>query len=112
MAPNTPDFQYEVETLQDDGQGNKVTTVRCHGVLAIANAGLMKEVVKPLIPQGGRIVIDLGDLKYMDSTGLGVLVSLKAAALRQGLCILQFENMTPRVLELLRVTNLMQLFSS
>jgi anti-anti-sigma factor len=46
----------------------------------------MKDVVKPLIPEGGRIVIDLGDLSYMDSTGLGALVSLKASAIKQGLC--------------------------
>jgi hypothetical protein len=40
------------------------------------------------------------------------LVGLKASAIKQGMCILEFENMTPRVLELLRITNLLQMFSS
>ena len=57
-------------------------------------------------------MIDLSDVNYLDSSGLGALVGLKASAIRQGLCILEFANMTPRVLELLRITNLMQLFTS
>jgi anti-anti-sigma factor len=69
-------------------------------------------VVRPLIPQGGRIVIDLADVNYLDSSGLGALVGLKASAVKQGLCILEFANMTPRVLELLRITRLTQMFSS
>ena len=68
--------------------------------------------MQPLIPLGGRILIDLGDVSYLDSSGLGALVGLKASAIRQGLCILEFVNMTPRVLELLRITNLIQMFSS
>jgi anti-anti-sigma factor len=57
-------------------------------------------------------VIDLGDMNYLDSSGLGTLVGLKASAVRQGFCRLELDNMTPRVLELLRITNLMNLFSS
>ncbi|MGD0908900.1 MAG: STAS domain-containing protein [Candidatus Acidiferrales bacterium] len=113
MASNVPiPFHYEIEKSGDDPQGNKVTTVKCHGRLVTESAGEMKDMVKPLIPQGGRIVIDLSDVSYLDSTGLGALVSLKATAIRQGLCILEFVNMTPRILELVRITNLAQLFSS
>jgi anti-anti-sigma factor len=69
-------------------------------------------VVSPLLPLGGRIIINLADVNYLDSSGLGTLVGLKVSAIRQGLCILEFANMTPRVLELLRITNLMQPFLS
>ena len=48
----------------------------------------------------------------MDSSGLGALVGLKASAINQGLCILELKNMTPRILELLRITHLTQMFSS
>lgn len=65
-----------------------------------------------MIPLGGRIVIDLGDVNSLDSSGLGALVGLKASAIRQGLCILEFANITPRILELLRITHLTQMFSS
>jgi anti-anti-sigma factor len=105
-------FHCEVEKSPDDQHGNKVTTIKCHGRLVIDNASQIKEVVKPLLPLGGRIIIDLGDLSYLDSSGLGALVGLKASAIKQGLCILEFVNMTPRVLELLRITRLTQIFSS
>lgn len=44
--------------------------------------------------------------------GLGALVGLKVSAISQGLCILEFVNMTPRALELLRVSNLTQMLKS
>jgi anti-anti-sigma factor len=71
----------------------------------------MKELVKPLISQGGRIILDFGDLEYMDSSGLGALVGLKVSAIHQGLCKLELENLTPRVRELLTMTNLKALFA-
>jgi len=99
MAPKTS-FHYEIETSPVDEQGNKVTTVKCHGSLTAENTREIKDAVKPLIPQGGRIVIDLTDVDYMDSSGLGALVGLKVSALHQGMVILQFVNMGPRILEL------------
>jgi anti-anti-sigma factor len=105
-------FHYEVEKSKVDEFGNKVTTVTCHGRLVSGSAEEIKNAVKPLLPSGGRIVIDLTDVNYLDSSGLGALVGLKVSALKQGLCILEFVNMTPRVMELLRVSNLTQMFSS
>ena len=95
-----------------DKNGNQVTTIKCHGELVSDTAGEIKELVKPLIPLGGRIIIDLGDVKHVDSAGLGALVGLKASAIKQGLCTLELANMTPGVLGLLRVTHLTQMFSS
>jgi anti-anti-sigma factor len=112
MAPD-PSFHFEVEKSKDkDAQGNQVTTIKCHGKLVSDTASQLKEAVKPLIPLGGRIVIDLGDVAHVDSSGLGALVGLKASAINQGLCILEFANMTARVLDLLRITRLTQMFSS
>jgi anti-sigma B factor antagonist len=105
-------FHYEVEQSRVDIRGNPVTTIKCHGKLIAGTADKIKEAVKPLLPQGGRIVVDLGDVTFLDSSGLGALVGLKVSALNQGLCILEFANMTPRVLDLLRITKLMDLFSS
>src|ERR1035438_5481480 len=106
-------FRCDVEKSNDnDGSGNQVTTIKCHGELVNQTANTIKEVVRPLIPLGGRIVIDLGDVKHLDSSGLGALVGLKAAAVKHGLCILELANVTPRVLELLRITHLTQMFAS
>jgi anti-anti-sigma factor len=111
MASNDS-FRYEIEKPGDDQHGNKVTNIKCHGRLVSDNAGEMKELVKPFIPLGGRIVIDLSDVNYLDSSGLGALVGLKASAIKQGLCILEFVNMTPRIMELLRLTHVEKIFSS
>jgi anti-anti-sigma factor len=106
-------FHCELEKSKEkDEHGNQVTTIKCHGKLISDTASEVKELVAPLIPLGGRIVIDLSDVNHLDSSGLGALVGLKASAIRQGLCILEFSNMTPRVLELLRITRLTQMFSS
>jgi anti-sigma B factor antagonist len=112
MAPDRS-FHCEVEKPKEkDERGNQVTAVKCHGRLVSETASAVKEVVKPLISLGGRIVVDLGGVSQLDSSGLGVLVGLKASAINQGYCILEFANMTPRVLELLRLTHLTRVFSA
>ena len=108
-TPNTS-FQYEVKS-SEDGNKWKVTTITCHGRLVSDNADQIKELVKPLISEGGRIVIDFADLTYLDSLGLGALVGLKVSAINKGLCKLEFVNLSPRVRELLSLTNLTELFS-
>ena len=106
-------FHCEVEESNDrDELGNRVTTVKCHGRLVSETVGEIKVVVNPLIANGGRIIIDLSDVSHLDSSGLGILVGLKASAIRQRSCILEFANLPPRILDLLRITNLPQLFSS
>ena len=104
-------FHCEIRNRRDEGTG-PVTTVVCHGRVVSETSGQLKEVVKPLIPAGGRIVLDLTDVSYMDSSGLGALVGLKVSALREGYCKLELLNLSPRVKELLRLSNLTQLFSS
>jgi anti-anti-sigma factor len=110
MAPEAV-FSCEVNKASDESNG-PITTVVCHGRVVSETAGQLKEVVKPLIPQGGHIVLDLTDVSYVDSSGLGSLVGLKVSALREGYCKLELANLTPRVKELLRLSNLSQLFSS
>ena len=108
-APETS-FHYEVESSKDANDW-KVTTITCHGRLVSDNSGQIKELVKPLISEGGRIVIDFADLKYLDSMGLGALVGLKVSAINKGMCKLELVNLSPRVRELLSLANLTELFS-
>jgi anti-anti-sigma factor len=105
-------FTYEIEKSRDETLDVNVTTVICHGRLVSENSGQIKNLVKPLIDQGGHIRIDLGDLGYLDSSGLGSLVGLKVSALNKGLCRLELVNLTQRVKDLLSLANLSKLFSS
>jgi len=77
----TGSFQYEVEK-SGESRADQVATVRCHGRLVSENSAEVKEVVRALLPQGGRIVIDLSDVSYLDSSGLGTLVGLKVSAIK------------------------------
>ena len=103
-------FHYEVTSSEDENKW-KTTTITCHGRLVSDTASELKEVVKPMIAEGGRIVIDFADLKYLDSLGLGTLVGLKVSAVNKGFCKLELVNLSPRVRELLSLTNLTELFS-
>ena len=109
---NTPEVPFHCEVENSTENGVKVTTVRCFGRLINQTAGEVKEIVKPLIPQGGTIIIDLKDVTFLDSLGLGTLVGLKVSALHEGYCSLHLENMSPRIQELVKLTSLTNLFSS
>jgi anti-anti-sigma factor len=102
-------FQGVVEK-STDSKGSPLTTIQCHGELVSSSARAFRDLVGPLIPAGGRIVLDLKDVKFMDSAGLGALVGLKASAIRQGECTLELANVTRGVQELLRLTHLTQMF--
>jgi anti-anti-sigma factor len=103
------EFRYEIEE-STHSTGWKTTTIHCHGKLVNQTAGQVKDLVKPLLAGGGRIVLDFADLEYLDSSGLGALVGLKVSALNQGLVKLELENLSPRIKDLLKMTNLTMLF--
>jgi anti-anti-sigma factor len=108
----TPEVGFHCEIEKKIEESVPVTTIICHGRIVNQSSGDLKEVVKPLIPLGGHIVLDLTDISSVDSSGLGTLVGLKVSALREGYCKLELVNLSQRVKELLRLSNLTQLFSS
>ena len=109
-APGTS-FSYQVEETKDENDFT-VTVIKCQGRLISENANEIRKVVQPLIQRGGRIALDFANLEYLDSSGLGTIVGLKVSAINRGLCVLELRNLTPRVKELLTMSNLLQLFSS
>src|SRR5579859_2666118 len=85
------ELKCEVEkTVEADG--GRLTTVICHGRLVAGTSDVVKTTVKPLIANGGRIIVDVGDVQYVDSMGLGTLVGLKVSAIAAGYCTLEFRN--------------------
>jgi anti-anti-sigma factor len=106
-----PVFQYHIEQIKDEFDFD-VTLIKCQGRLTSENTDEIRKVVRPLILRGGRIALEFADLRYLDSAGLGAIVGLKVSAISRGLCVLELRNLTPRVRQLLTITNLLQLFSS
>jgi len=68
--------------------------------------------VKALIDQGHKkLVLDLSGLKYMDSSGVGELVSTYTTVTnREGK--LHLANVSGKILDLLQITQLLQVFET
>ena len=107
----TDGLRCNVEKTGDATTG-RVATVTCHGRLVAGTTEVLKETVRPLIADGGKIIVDVGDVQYVDSMGLGALVGLKVSAIGAGYCTLQYENLSKKVQELVRLTHLTDLFRS
>ena len=90
---------------------DNATTVRCTGRLTIDTSPQLKSEVKPLLVNKRRVILDLTGLAHMDSSGLGALVALYISARASG-CELQMVNLSPRIRELLSMTNIISLFES
>jgi anti-anti-sigma factor len=84
------------------------TVIRCAGRMVIPYA----EVLRNAVFRQHRIrtlVLDLADVIAVDAAGLGMLASLRAWA-KENRTALKLMNVTPRVEELLELTNLKSAF--
>jgi anti-anti-sigma factor len=102
MAAESPLVYLAVEV---ERKGD-VSIVRCRGKLIAGVCGTLYQKVHGLIPDGKKIVLDLSDLEWIDSTGVGTLVRIYAGC-RYGDCQLQLIHMGARVKELLVLTGLL-----
>ncbi len=99
-----------VLTIQTE-QTNESRVVRCGGRLISTTADRLKAEVKPLISRGGCVVIDLSDVTFMDSMGLGTIAALYVSSKSAG-CRFELVNLSRRVRDLFTVTHLLSLFES
>jgi anti-sigma B factor antagonist len=100
------DINLLVESHDRDGW----TVVEARGEIDLYTAPKMKEHLTGLVEQDrARIVVDLGGVDFLDSTGLGVLIgSLKRCREREGDLALAAPSET--VLKVLRITGLDKVF--
>jgi anti-sigma B factor antagonist len=106
--PNEPEvsdapLSFRIFT-QDDA-----TVVECSGRLVSGGTEKFRAEVKALFPHAKRVILDLTNVTQMDSMGLGSIVSLYASAKAAG-CDLKLINLSKRVREIFRVTNLLSVF--
>ncbi len=105
MSGKTDASRLRVEIDRSAGSG--VIVVRCHGELVAGVTDLLYREVKQVFPEAQRIVLDLKDLTYLDSSGIGVLVRLYVSA-RSAKCDLALENISARVRQVLGITNMLE----
>jgi anti-sigma B factor antagonist len=91
-----------------------VVILELHGHLVFdAGDRALRERVRGLAAQGHRsILIDLGDVSYVDSSGIGTLVQLYNELADQGgqLKLLHPSPHSERVLEITRLTSVFEIF--
>ena len=83
--------------------------VRCNGKITSTSSSMLRTEVRGLIPGAKRIVLDLTDVTYLDSSGLGALVSLYVSARGQN-CELKLIHLNQRLQQLFRLTKLASIF--
>jgi len=87
-----------------------VAMVKLRGRLIAGVNEMVYAQVRPLMPDAQRVVVDLAEVKQMDSMGLGALVRLYVSAKSAG-CELDLMNIGPRIRELLGITHLLNVFA-
>jgi anti-sigma B factor antagonist len=97
----------------DERSAGKVTVLALTGDLKIGEGqALLKDKVHSLLHQGRtNILVDLGAVGYIDSTGIGELASSFISARRAGGEV-KLLNLTKRVRDLLAITKLLTVFDS
>ena len=92
-------------------QNGDVVLVDVGGKITLGDGSVaIREAVKKLVADGSKnIVLNLGDVTYIDSSGIGELVSSFTTVSGQG-GQLKLLNLTKRVHDLLQITKLYTVF--
>jgi anti-sigma B factor antagonist len=97
----------KITTRQVDG----VTILDLSGRITLGEGSVMlRDAVRDLLAKGSKqILMNLGDVNYIDSSGIGELVSAYTTARNQG-GELKLLNLTKKVHDLLQITKLYTVF--
>jgi anti-sigma B factor antagonist len=104
-----PEESEKILSFEIERDGNTVV-VKCHGRLVVGTSEELYQAVKPLLPQTKVVVIDLAELTYVDSMGLGTLVRLYASSRQDG-CEFKLLHLGKQLRNLLKLTNLLSVLS-
>ena len=91
-------------------QKNGVTVIDISGCITLAEGGELIEMVHDQVRKGRKqIILNLRDVEYLDSSGIGQLVSGYATAKKNG-GELKILHLSKKVQVLLSVTSLYKIF--
>ena len=90
-----------------------VTVIDVSGkLIATDNPGRLKDKVASLIFQGEKkLVLNLGNVAYVDSSGLGEIVACHGSAIKAG-AVVKIANAANRIKDLLVMTRLLTVFDA
>ena len=90
-------------SVAEDAGGDGERVIRLRGELDIESAPDLERVLLRSRPAGQRVVLDLAELKFMDSTGLRVLLRARVAA-EEGRWEINLRNVPPTIRRLFDMT--------
>ena len=92
---------------------NGVSVLDLSGKIVLGEGdGQIRDRIKDLLADGQkRILLNLGEVNYIDSAGLGALISSYTTTKRQG-GHLKLVNLTKRIQDLLAITKLITVFET
>lgn len=90
---------------------NSVAVVDINGKITLGEGNVvLRDTIRNLLAKGEkRILLNLGDVSYIDSSGIGELVSSFTTTTNQG-GQLKLLNLTKKVHDLLQITKLLTVF--
>jgi len=87
-----------------------VLVVDCSGRLVFGEeSASLRDIVKKLLAQSPKLVLNLREVNHIDSGGLGTLVSLYTSARNAGGAV-KLASLSQRVGDLLQITKLLTIF--
>ena len=97
----------------DERSAGDVTVLDLKGRMTMGEGDeLLKDKVNSLILQGRKkLVLNLADVPYVDSAGLGEIVRTYTTVTKQG-GSLKLANLTTRITDLLSITKLLTVFDT
>lgn len=99
-------MQLRMSTRQVDG----VMVVDCSGRVVFGEeSASLRDTVKKLLAESPKVVLNLREVNYIDSGGLGTLVSLFTTARNAGGAV-KLARLSQRVGDLLQLTKLLTIF--
>ena len=99
-------------TVTERKVGDVVVVDVAGKMVAADNAGRLKDKITSLLFQGEKkIIINLGEVGYVDSSGLGEMVACYGSATREG-ATLKLANAGKKITDLLVMTRLVTIFDS
>jgi anti-sigma B factor antagonist len=105
--PVPPNSELELSTERKDTEA----VVHASGRITAATSAQLQSTIRGLIPTCKRVVLDLKDVHYIDSSGIGALVSVHLAA-GKAQSALELTNLQPRLRDLFELTRLMTVFEN
>ena len=120
-SPSVTGPELKLETQETPNE----TIVHCTGRITSNTAALFSETIRNLIPESKSITVDLSQVSYIDSAGLGALTSVWSSARRKSAEVgfrwpeargslpaheIRLVNFNAYILKLLRLTKLDKVF--